>query len=135
MTSKNNAAQSADAEPSAEALAIFERLKSTVTQAMLLTLRDDIDRHLLQLQKLASKNEMTPIDLAQALAAALHTLLGELERFAPEHQVDIIGAALYFVSTEDLLSDTESILGLDDDAAVFNHVAAKVGRGDLRVEL
>lgn len=121
--------------PSAGALSIFAKLKAAITPAQLLTIRDDVDRHLLQIQKLARKDEMTPLDLAEAVAGGLHVLLAELESFERAHQTEILGAALYFVSDEDELPDTASILGLDDDAAIFNHVARLVGRSDLQVEL
>lgn len=121
-------------EPSAAALQIFERLKVTVTPQKLLTLREDIDTHLLHLQKLARKDEMTPIDLAQAIAGGLHALLQSLATFSSTHQADVLGAALYFVSTDDEIADTAGILGLDDDAAIFNYVALRVGRHDLVVE-
>jgi hypothetical protein len=39
------------------------------------------------------------------------------------------------VSDRDELPDTSSILGLDDDASIFNHVATLIGRADLEVEL
>lgn len=121
--------------PSARALSIFERLRAGVTPAQLTTLKDDIDRHLLNIQKLARKNEMTPLDIAEALAAGLHVLLAELASFDAEQQSAIIGAALYFISSEDEIPDRSSILGLDDDAAIFNHVARLIGRPDLEVEL
>lgn len=120
---------------SAEALAIFERLCGGIMPAQILSLNDDIDRHLLQLQKLARKDEMMPIDLAEAMVNGLHTLLAELAHFSTEHQSAIIGAALYFISDDDEIPDTASILGLDDDAAIFNHVAQMVGRSDLQVDL
>ncbi len=121
--------------PSAEALQIFGQLKNAATPAKLLRLRDEIDAHLLQLQKLARGNEMMPIDLAEAIASGLHALLGNLSGYTEEQQSDIIGAALYFVSTDDEIADTASILGLDDDAAIFNDVVTKIGRGDLAVDL
>lgn len=125
---------SGNAGPSAKALHIFEELKREVTPAKLLTLREDIDGHLLQLQKLARTNEMTPIDLAEKVAAGLHQLLDGLGGFDEEQQADILGAALYFISTQDEISDTSSILGLDDDAAIFNHVVGRIGRSDLKVD-
>lgn len=121
--------------PSEEALRIFEQLKGAASPAKLLTLGDEIDAHLLQLQKLARGNEMMPIDLAEAIASGLHALLRDLSGYTEEQQRDVIGAALYFVSTDDEIADTASILGLDDDAAIFNYVVTKIDRGDLAVDL
>lgn len=121
--------------PSSESLRIFEQLRAGVTSAQVVTLKDDIDRHLLQIQKLARKNEMTPLDLAEAIAGRLHVLLAELESFPAEHQSAILGAALYFVSQQDEIPDHSSILGLDDDASIFNYVARLIGRPELEVEL
>lgn len=124
-----------EGSPSAVALEIFERLGASVTPAQMLSMRDDIDRHLLEIQKLARRQEMTPLDMAEGIASGLHQLLDDLSNFESVHQTAVLGAALYFVSTHDEIPDTDTILGLDDDAAVFNHVAKLVGRADLLVEL
>jgi len=116
-------------------MAHFERLRAAITPAQLLTLRDDIDRHLLQIQKQARKNEMVPLDLAEAIARGLHELLNQISSFTAEQQSHILGAALYFISAEDETPDMQSILGLDDDAHLFNYVAHNVARPDLEVEL
>ena len=121
--------------PSPRALSIFDKLKSQLTPSQLDTIEDDIDRHLLQIQKLAQHNEMTPLDLAESIAGGLHVLLAERESLDAERQNAILAAALYFISAEDELPDTASILGLDDDVSIFNHVARLVGREDLEVEL
>jgi len=98
------------------------------------SLRDEMDRHLLALQKLARKNEMMPIDLAEAMVSGLHVLLDALASFSLDEQTAVVGAALYFISDTDELPDMETILGLDDDVLVFNHVVALVGRPDLSIE-
>lgn len=124
-----------DLGPSPAVLAIFDRLRAGIAASALITIRDDIDRHLLAIQKLSRKNEMTPLDIAEKLAAGLHVLLAELDSFAADHQNAILGAALYFVSDHDELPDRSSILGLDDDATLFNYVVRLIGRADLEVEL
>lgn len=127
--------QAGNSEPSEKALQILEQLRANVAPAKLLTLKDDIDRHLVELHALAKTNEMMPVDLADAIAGGLHALLAGINDFDEENQSLILGAALYFVSHDDELPDKASILGLDDDAAIFNHVAAVIGREDLAVEL
>jgi len=47
----------------------------------------------------------------------------------------VIGAARYFVSTQDVNPGTKSVLGLDDDASMLNYVLAAIGRTDLLIEL
>jgi uncharacterized membrane protein YkvA (DUF1232 family) len=123
------------ANPSPRALRHFEALTRSVTPEHLETLREDVDRHLLGLQKLAQRSEMMPLDLAEGIANGLHKLLDDVDKLPAEHQSAIVGAALYFISTEDELPDRESILGLDDDAEIFNYVAELVGHGELKVEL
>ncbi len=120
---------------SAGALVIFEDLKKQATPSRLLTLTYDIDQHVERLRKLARQNEMFPLDIAELLASNLRALLGQLGSFPEEHHAAILGAALYFVFDEDELPDTEGILGLDDDAAVFNHVATLIGRADLIIKM
>lgn len=121
--------------PSATALHHFEQLRGSSTAVQLVSLQEDIDRHLLRIQKLALQNEMTPLDLAEAVAGGLHSLLDQLNAFPSEHQTAILGAALYFVSHEDEFPDLGSILGLDDDAAIFNYVVHLIGRPELEVQL
>lgn len=44
-------------------------------------------------------------------------------------------AAYYFVESDDADPDLESMLGLDDDALVYNAVCLHLGRPDWQVEL
>ncbi len=120
--------------PGPRALELFARLAALPMPEDLDPLRDEIDRHLLSLQKLARQNEMMPIDLAEGIAAGLHTLFDALTDLPTDHQAAVLGAARYFISEEDELPDRESILGLDDDASIFNHVVRLIGRPDLQVD-
>ena len=58
-----------------------------------------------------------------------------MTRYSARDQRLIVGAARYFVADDDAEPDTQSILGLDDDLAVFNHVATQIGEPDLRIEM
>lgn len=53
--------------------------------------------------------------------------------FSPDQQRLVVGAARYFVSQDDEYPDTDTILGLDDDVSVFNHVIEQLGRSDLKM--
>lgn len=101
----------------------------------LVFLLEHISAHLEEIRQAAAKNELLPVDIAQAIAERLRVLLSSLDSFTEEHQRLVVGAARYFISTEDEMPDTESVLGLDDDAAVFNYVARLVGRKDLTIQL
>lgn len=121
-------------EPSPAALAIYERLRARVSPAQLLTLREDIERHVGEIRAAAKHNELLPLDVAEQIATHLVALLAQIATPTEEQQSALLGAALYFVSNNDEVPDTGSVLGLDDDAAIFNHVARQLGRDDLVIE-
>ena len=90
--------------------------------------------HVAEVRAAARRDELLPLDLAEAIAAGLDALFA-LAVLTPEQARLVAGAARYFVSNADLRPDLGGPLGLDDDAMVFNHVAARLGRADLVVEL
>jgi uncharacterized membrane protein YkvA (DUF1232 family) len=90
--------------------------------------------HLGEIRDAARKNEILPLDLAEAIANGLLALL-ETPELSEQEAGLVHAAARYFVSNEDLRPDLHGPLGLDDDVLVFNHVAARLGRNDLEVGL
>jgi len=121
--------------PTPKALALFEDLAASPDLAAVVSLPRRVDEHLAEIRAAARTNELLPLDLAEELARKLHDLLGELGAFAGHDQAAVIGAALYFISNNDELPDTGGVLGLDDDAAIFNHVTRLIGREDLVIDL
>lgn len=117
--------------PSPAEIAHFEALCGPVTAEERAALRAAVQGHLLQLAQAARGNELLPVDLAEALASGLDRLLGQLDGLPAEARALVVGAARYFVSEEDVIPDTGDVLGLDDDVAVFNAVARRIGRAEL----
>lgn len=116
------------------ALTIFESLRAELAEPALATLRIEVRAHLAKLVAVQQREELVAIDLAELLAARLDGLLADSAQLSSEARADVVGAARYFVSATDAQPDTESCTGLDDDVAVFNHVAARIGRPDLRID-
>ncbi|WP_437290973.1 hypothetical protein [Sorangium sp. So ce406] len=112
---------------------VFEGLCGTVSPEELATLRDAVRQHLGELLQASRRNELLPIDLAEELARRLDDLLEQLGSLAAEARPLVVGAARYFVTRDDVLPDQEGLLGLDDDVAVFNVVARRIGRADLEI--
>ena len=81
------------------------------------------------------RNEFIDITLAENIAQTLRQLLRELAIYPENKRRLIVGAARYFMRSQDAQADLESILGFDDDAAVLNYVLKEIGRSDLKVEL
>lgn len=121
-------------QPSRRVLDVFERLVSEIQPAHLVTLAADVGAHLEVIRVAARQNELLPLDLAEEIAEKLRLLLRELQGLPAEHQTLVIGAARYFVSTQDVNPDTQTVLGLDDDASVLNYVLRTIGRTDLLID-
>ncbi|MFT3770142.1 MAG: SNF2-related protein [Minicystis sp.] len=117
--------------PTPAEIALFERLSGPAAAEEVAALRRAVARHVDEVRQAAHHNELLPVDLAEQLAAGLDTLLGALPSLAAEAQPLVIGAARYFVSDDDAIPDTASVLGLDDDIAVFNAMVRRIGRRDL----
>jgi len=98
------------------------------------TLRSKVVNHVSVIRAAAIRNELLPVDLAEALAQRLVVLLDGLDQFTAEQQRLILGAARYFISDNDSRPDTKDAMGLDDDLAVLNYVVTTIGRKDLIVE-
>jgi len=115
--------------PAAQSL--FESLCDGTGEIDVDGLRLRVQQHLDEIRRAAQRNELLPLDVAERLAAALEVLLKQAARLSPAHRRLAIGAARYFCSEHDHIRDTTSVLGLDDDIAVFNHAVRQMGRGDL----
>lgn len=120
-------------DPSPSETAVFKAFCDAVSPAERGALRAAVQRHLLELRQAARRDELLPVDLAEDLAARLDVLLAELDSLPPDSQPLVVGAARYFVSDEDAIPDREGVLGLDDDVAIFNAVARRIGRADLQI--
>ena len=90
----------------------------------------DVRRHLEKLVKAQETSELVPIDLAALLASRLELALSSALSLSASERALVVGAARYFVSTDDVRPDTTSNTGLDDDIEVWNHVAEVLGRPD-----
>lgn len=119
--------------PTPHEIATFERLCGIVGADEIRDLRAAIQQHLRELNHAARRNELLATDLAEELATKLDQLLVLLESFPPDHQRFIVGAARYFVSSDDVLPDLQGPLGLDDDVAIFNLTVRRIERLDLEI--
>ena len=75
-----------------------------------------------------------PVDLAEELAAKLDALLASIASLPVSAQPLVVGAARYFASDDDAIPDTGSVLGLDDDVAIFNAMVRRIGRPELEID-
>lgn len=112
---------------------LFEQLCQDFEPVHLIHLKDEMREQVNNFREAAKEHEMLPVDLAQELHDKLHVLFRQMGNFSPEQQRLVVGAARYFVSQDDEYPDTDTILGLDDDVSVFNHVIEQLGRSDLRM--
>ncbi|MEZ4444944.1 MAG: DUF1232 domain-containing protein [Polyangiaceae bacterium] len=117
-----------------EPLDIYRSLASDLGAAEIGALRREVRAHYEELVEAQEKSELLAIDLAGLLAARIEGLLAEAEGLEAEHRAAVVGAARYFVSMQDAVPDAQACIGLDDDVAVFNHVAVAIGRPDLIID-
>lgn len=95
-----------------------------------------VEGHVVTLRAALQQNEFLDVGLATRIATACEHLASAIGADPAESHVRIVrAAALYFVQGDDVESDTSSILGLDDDAAVVSAAARAIGRADLAPEL
>lgn len=99
------------------------------------TLTTKIDEYLLAIQAALQQNEFMDIQLAQDIAERLHLVLQDYGRYPADQQALIVGAARYFIKNDDAEHDLYSVLGLDDDAAVLNHLLDTLNRPELKIRL
>jgi len=110
---------------------MYRSLREDLGEAELMTLKGEVRAHVARLTLAQSKSELIPLDLAELLGARLTTLLDLAGKLDPDARAEVVGAARYFVSTDDMLPDEQSCTGLDDDLEVFNHVVESLERPDL----
>lgn len=120
-------------QPSLRETQVFEGLCGPVTTADLAALRAAVQRHLRDLDQASREDEFLATDLAEDLAERLDDLLEILPTLPDAARPLVVGAARYFVSDDDALPDRSGPTGLDDDVAVFNMVARRIGRADLEI--
>ncbi len=116
------------------ALDLHRTLAADLGPDELAILRRDVRAHFDELLRLqATRHELLAVDLAELLCSRVTVLLDMAPSLPSEARADIVGAARYFVSAHDAVHDSRDCIGLDDDVAVFNHVARSVGRADLEI--
>lgn len=120
-------------QPSQRETKVFEALCGPVTAADLAGLRAAVQRHKRDLDQASRESEFLATDLAEELADKLDDLLETLPSLPEDVRPLVAGAARYFVSDDDALPDRSGPTGLDDDVAVFNMVARRIGRADLEI--
>lgn len=100
-----------DLLPVNELFAQVRRYQQSITQAS--NVNDDVDP-----------------GLARSLASAALKLLGTVKEDTPEgHKRAIQAAVRYLIIEDDAESDTDSVIGLDDDTEVLNAVLRHLGHG------
>lgn len=112
----------------------FASLCQALSVVEVIVLRESVEVHLNEIRRALRRNEFLDLALAEQIARHLFALLDSYAQRPEPDQALIVGAARYFTRTVDAEPDTE-MLGLEDDLAVLNFVAATVGRPDLRIEI
>lgn len=119
----------------ADARALFAQSAEHLDPDQVAALRQALRDHLDEIRAAAQSNELLPLDIAQEIAEKCDALLRDHGALPPEHAALVVAAARYFISSDDARPDLQGVLGLDDDAAVFNHAARQIGRGDLVIDV
>lgn len=91
--------------------------------------------HLAVIAEAARRFEFIPLGMARELAEVSARLIGLFDGFDEEERRLAQAAIRYFIVDDDADSDTSSITGLDDDAAVMNAVLEALGKPEWKVEL
>lgn len=108
-------------------------LREVLDSEQILQLVQDVRAHYQALADAQRRNELLAINLAERLCSGLEALLVQATTLPAEAHADIVGAARYFVSTQDAIPDHRACTGLDDDVLVFNHVVRRLGRPELEI--
>lgn len=117
----------------AAALVHYQSLREDLGQPELAILQVQVRTHFDSLVRAQQRNELVAVDLAELLCIRLEGLLAAAGSFTSDARASVVGAARYFISAQDAVPDDRACTGLDDDVAVFNHVAASLGRADLEI--
>jgi len=113
----------------------FSRLCADVDSGLLHGLLQDVDEHVVQAHEALALNEFLDVSTAEKIATVLKGLLKDIEKYPQPKQRLVIGAARYFVRSQDAQNDMKSLLGFDDDATVLNYVLAELGHHEKRITL
>jgi len=97
-------------------------------------LRTSVQAYVAGLRDASGTTEFIDLELATALEAASLALLDRFDQLTTQQTTLAQAAIQYFVLQDDAENDL-SVIGLDDDAAVFNAVVRHLGFSDLVVEL
>ena len=115
--------------------AFFHSLCQRLPETEVPALHLEIQNALQKMQEALSHNEFLDLTAANKIAETLTHLLMGYNRFPADQQALVVGAARYFIEKDDAEHDTDSILGLDDDIAVLNHVLDQIGYPDRKIHL
>ena len=113
------------------ALELYDGMREDLAAPQLALLRAGVRSHFEQLVRVQARDELVAVDLGELLCARLDGLLVGAHHFDVETRSSVVGAARYFISSDDAVPDERSCTGLDDDVDVFNHVVREIGRFDL----
>ncbi len=105
-----------------------QALPSEEAQALVPQIRD----HAQAIRLVQKENEFIDAEMAEQIATALITLFREYDNFSSEHQALVVGAARYFIQSQDVEGDLTPILGCEDDALVLNYVLERLGCDGLK---
>ncbi len=110
-------------------------LCEALPEAAIVTLQTKLDGYLQSAQEALRQNEFLDIRLAQEIASRLRHVLNGYGRYSVDHQALVVGAIRYFIKDDDADHDLHSVLGLDDDTAVLNHLLDTLGQPELKIQL
>jgi hypothetical protein len=102
--------------------------------ALALRLYREVDEHVDNVRLALKSNEFLDVVIVEKIAGILKNLLVKIETYSKEKQRLIVGAARYFVKSNDAQADLGSLLGFDDDVEVLNYVLAELGHNDMRIQ-
>jgi hypothetical protein len=94
-----------------------------------------IDGHERFLAVEARRNEFLDLLLARRLNEGFRALVRATAGASQEDRSVVHAAVAYLIASDDADHDLTSPIGLEDDARVFNAVAAAVGHPDLHIAL
>lgn len=114
---------------------IFSLLCTDVHMDLIQSLENAVDEHVEQIRTALTVNEFLDISTAEKIASTLKSLLSDIKIYPRNKQQLVVGAARYFVRSQDIHDDMRSLLGFDDDVAVLNFVLAELGHHEKRITL
>jgi len=98
-------------------------------------MRQRVAAHLDSSSKAMEENEFIDLKLAKLVAEKCLELFDHYPSFSPDAQAAVIGAARYFIQSQDTYHDTVSSLGFEDDAMIVNYVIANISTDINRIPL